>query len=106
MIQLHQFNLEESVKLLQLDDSQLALLKEFKPILERDVDEIIQQFYAHITKVPKLRGIIDQFSTLERLAVTLKKYLLSIFPDKIDEEYIMGRVKIGNVHNRQSKHFV
>lgn len=100
MIQLHQFDIEESIKLLQLDDSQLALLKEFKPILERDVDEIIKQFYAHITKVPKLRAIIDQFSSLERLAVTQKKYLLSIFPDKIDEEFIMWRVKIGGVHNR------
>ena len=100
MIQLHQFDLEESIKLLKLDNSELALLKEFKPIMERDVDEIIQQFYAHITKIPKLRGIIDQYSTLERLAVTQKRYLLSIFPDKIDEEFIMGRVKIGNAHNR------
>jgi heam-based aerotactic trancducer len=100
MIQLHQFDLNESIKLLKLDGEQLALLKEFKPIMERDVDEIVHRFYAHITKVSGLKGIIDQFSTLDRLYVTQKKYLLSIFTDKIDEEFVMWRVKIGDVHNR------
>lgn len=100
MIQLHQFDLEESLQLLRLDKEQLALLKEFKPIMERDVDEIVRNFYAHITTVPALKAVIDEHSTLERLYITLKKYLLSIFTDRIDENFMSWRVTIGNVHNR------
>lgn len=100
MIQLHQFDLQESIQLLRLDPAQLALLKEFKPIMERDVETIVKRFYAHITTVPGLKSIIDQFSTLDRLYITQKKYLLSIFTDQIDEEFMTWRIKIGEVHKR------
>lgn len=100
MIQLHQFSLEESVRLLRIDGEQLARLKEIRAIIERDVDEIVNNFYAHVTTIPGLKAIIDQFSTLEKLKITMKKYLLSLFPDKIDEEFMKWRVVIGEVHKR------
>lgn len=100
MIQLHQFSLDESVRLLRLDGEQLALLKEIRVVIEKDVEEIVHNFYAHVTTIPGLKAIIDQFSTLEKLKITMKKYLLSLFPDKIDEEFMKWRVTIGEVHNR------
>lgn len=100
MIQLHQFDLQESIKLLRLDEQQLTLLKEIRPLIERDADEIIRRFYDHVLTVPGLKAIIDQFSTVDRLYVTMKKYLLSIFTDKIDENFMSWRVKIGEVHKR------
>jgi heme-based aerotactic transducer len=100
MIQLHQFDLEESIQLLRLDANQLALLKEFRPILEREADGIVRQFYGHITRIPRLNEIIEQYSAVDRLMVTMKKYLMSIFTDKIDEDFMKWRVTIGNVHNR------
>ncbi|EHQ91925.1 globin-coupled sensor protein [Desulfosporosinus youngiae] len=100
MIQLHQFSLDEAVKLLRMDEGQLALLKEVRPVIERDAEEIIRNFYAHVTAFPDLKAIIDRFSSVEKLKVTMKKYLFSLFPDKIDEEFIQWRVKIGEVHKR------
>ncbi|HZK84408.1 MAG TPA: globin-coupled sensor protein [Desulfosporosinus sp.] len=100
MIQLHQFDLEESVQLLRLDPEQLALLKDIRPVIERDAENIIRNFYAHVTTLPGLKAIIDQFSTVETLKITMKKYLFTLFPDKIDEEYMQWRVTIGQVHNR------
>lgn len=100
MIQLHQFSLEESVRLLRIDGEQLALLKEIRVIIEKDAEEIVRNFYAHVTTIPGLKGIIDQFSTIEKLKITMKKYLLSLFPDKIDEEFMQWRVTIGEVHKR------
>lgn len=100
MINLHQFDLNESIKLLKLEQDQLNLLKEFKPIMERDVDQIVDQFYAHIMMIPQLSGIINEFSSVERLRGLQRNYLLSIFPDKLNEEYVMARVKIGNTHKR------
>lgn len=100
MIQLHQFDLQESLQLLRLDDQQLALLKELRPLMERDVDDIVRCFYGHVLTVPALKAVIDQHSALDRLYVTMKKYLLSIFTDKINEEFMSWRVTIGNVHKR------
>ncbi len=100
MIDLHQFDTNQSLQLLKLNEDQLALLQEFKPILERNVEDVVDKFYAHITKVPQMKGIIEEFSSVERLRGLQKNYLLSIFPAKIDDEFISGRIKIGNVHKR------
>ena len=100
MIQLRQFELDEAIRLLRIDAVQLALLKEVRPTIEQDTEEIINNFYAHITTFPRLKAIIDRFSTVDKLKVIQKKYLLSLFPDKIDEEFMQWRVTIGEVHKR------
>lgn len=100
MIELKEFRLDESMQLLKLDQVQLNLLQEIRPLIERDADEIVQRFYAHVTQVPGLNGIIDRFSTVERLQVTMKKYLLSLFPQRIDQEFMEWRITIGEVHKR------
>jgi len=100
LIQLHQFNLNESTQLLRMDAEQLTLLKEVHLVIEKDADEIIQNFYAHVTTLPGLKAIIDKFSTLEKLKITMKKYLLSLCPEKIDEEFMQWRVTIGKIHSQ------
>ncbi len=100
MIELKGFTLEESLQLLKLDQAQLNLLKEIRPLMERDADEIVRRFYAHVTLVPGLNGIIERFSSVERLQVTMKKYLLSLFPERIDAEFMAWRITIGEVHKR------
>ncbi|AFQ46063.1 methyl-accepting chemotaxis protein [Desulfosporosinus meridiei DSM 13257] len=100
LINLHQFSLDEAVRLLRIDGEQLTLLKEIRPIIEQDSEEIIRNFYAHVTTLPNLKAIIDRFSSVEKLKVTMKKYLFSLFPDKLDEEFLQWRVTIGEVHSR------
>lgn len=100
MINLHQFNTEQSLQLLKLDEGQLRLLQEFKPILESNVEDVVEKFYAHIMAVPQLKGIIDEFSSVDKLKGLQKRYLLSIFPAQIDDEFIASRIRIGNVHKR------
>lgn len=100
MIQLHQFNLDECVRLLRMDSEQLVLLKEVRLIIERDSEEIIRNFYAHVTTLPGLKAIIDRFSSVEKLKITMKKYLLTLCPEKIDEEFMQWRMTIGEVHTR------
>ncbi|AFM43207.1 methyl-accepting chemotaxis protein [Desulfosporosinus acidiphilus SJ4] len=100
MIQLHQFDLSESTQLLKIDAEQLNLLREVRVIIEKDVDQIVTNFYAHVVTIPALKAIIDQFSSVDKLKVTMKKYLLSLCPEKINEQFMEWRVTIGDVHNR------
>ena len=100
MIELHQFSIDESTQLLRMDSEQLNLLREIRLVIETDADEIIRNFYIHVTALPGLEAIIERFSSLEKLKITMKKYLLSLCPEKIDEEFVQWRVTIGEVHNR------
>ncbi|WP_088228963.1 globin-coupled sensor protein [Desulfosporosinus sp. FKB] len=100
MIQLHQFELTESTQLLKIDSEQLSLLKEVRAIIEKNADQIVTNFYAHVTTIPGLKAIIDQFSSVDKLKITMKKYLLSICPETINEQFMQWRVTIGEVHNR------
>ncbi|MHB1407211.1 MAG: methyl-accepting chemotaxis protein [Desulfitobacteriaceae bacterium] len=92
------FNIKESLQLLKMDAQELALLRELRPVLERDAEEIVHNFYAHVLKLPGLKEIADQFSSVERLKVTMKKYLLTLAPERIDEGFFSWRVTIGEVH--------
>jgi len=100
LIELHQFSIDESTQLLRMDSEQLNLLREIRLVIETDADEIIRNFYIHVTALPGLEAIIERFSSLEKLKITMKKYLLSLCPEKIDEEFVQWRVTIGEVHNR------
>ncbi len=100
MTTLQQFNLTESLQLLKINQAELALLQEFRPCLEKEVEAIVNNFYTHIIKIPNLKAIIEKHSSLDRLKVTMKKYLLSLFPERIDEQFMVWRITIGNVHQR------
>lgn len=97
---LHQFELNEAKQLLKLNEKELALFREFRPIMEREADQIVANYFAFITQIPGMKTIFDKFSALEKHKVIMKKYLLSLFPENIDEKYMQRRIPIGAVHRR------
>ncbi|KAB7668791.1 globin-coupled sensor protein [Bacillus sp. B1-b2] len=87
-------------KFVGLTESDLANLKELRPIMERSANRIVTAFYARLKEIPHLLQIIDKHSTIDRLKVTLEQYLIEMVQGKVDEKYIQGRIRIGQVHNR------
>ena len=83
-----------------LTEQDLLNLAKMKPIMEKNVEEIVKAFYDKLQQMPNLLGIINQYSTIERLTQTLIRYLLDMVSENIDEKYVNGRKRIGNVHNR------
>jgi heme-based aerotactic transducer len=100
MTDLHKFNLNESLQLLKLTKEEFTLLQEVKPFIEQNAGSIVANFYAHIGKIPGMRDIINRYSTIDRLSVTMKEYLLSIFSHEITDNYVERRIKIGQVHKK------
>ncbi|HVJ49701.1 globin-coupled sensor protein [Desulfitobacterium sp.] len=98
MVELNQFDLSESLRLLRLNESELVLLREFRPVMEQEVDQIVTNYFAYITQIPGMSAIFEKFSALERHKVIMKKYLLSLFPQRVDEEYLQRRIPIGKKH--------
>ena len=95
---------QQKVNYIHLSDKQLETIKELNTILELKIPEMVENFYADILKVDVLRNIIDKNSTVEKLKITLTQYLRKMMLANVDTEYIKGRQKIGQVHDRIKLH--
>jgi heme-based aerotactic transducer len=71
-----------------------------RPIFEKYVEQIVDEFYKRVGEIPSLIAIIRKHSSIERLKQTLQRYLLDMVSGEIGQNYIERRKVIGNVHNR------
>lgn len=92
--------LNEQMRMIDLSESDLNLLRRVKPSVEKNIDYIIDQFYNSVLGVDKLEAIILEHSSIESLKTTLREHIIEIFDGKVDEEYITKRMKIANIHKR------
>ena len=88
------------MKMIGLSERDLMVLQALQPLIEQHIDEITDQFYQSVIDVDKLRSIIVEHSTVERLKQTLKMHLVEMFSGMIDEEFIQKRLNIASVHQR------
>lgn len=63
------------------------------------VDEMVEVFYESLTEVDYLNQIIYDNTTIERLKITQRKYLEQLLSGKVNREYILSRVVVGQVHS-------
>lgn len=95
-----QVELNEQMRMIDLTESDLELLRKMKPIVERHIDYIIEQFYSSVLGVEKLEAIILEHSSIERLKTTLRTHIIEVFDGNVDKEYIAKRLKIANIHKK------
>ncbi len=94
----NEFN--EQMRMIDLTEEDLKLLRRVKPIVERNIDYITEKFYNSVLGVDKLEAIIVKHSSIDRLKTTLREHIIEIFNGNIDEEYISKRLAIANIHKR------
>lgn len=92
--------LNEQMQMIDLTEDDLSLLRLMKPVVERDIDSITEQFYNTVLGVNKLEAIILEHSSIERLKKTLKRHIIEIFDGNVDEHYIAKRLNIAKIHKR------
>lgn len=92
--------LNEQMRMIDLTEEDLSLLRLMKPTVERQIDYITDQFYSTVLAVNKLEAIILEHSTIERLKRTLKQHIIEIFDGNIDEQYVAKRLTIAKIHKR------
>lgn len=93
-------DLNEQMRMIDLTEEDLRLLRLMKPVVERRIDDITDQFYNTVLGVNKLEAIILEHSSIERLKKTLREHIIEIFDGNVNEEYIAKRLKIANIHKR------
>jgi len=92
--------LNEQMRMIGLTEGDLQLLRQVRPQMEIRLDNIIETFYQSVLDVEKLKNIILEHSTIERLKQTLKAHLLEICNGDINEAYVAKRLRIAQVHKR------
>ncbi len=90
--------LKQQLNMLKLTDTDLKYLSAFQPYVEKNINDIIDSFYAVLGMDSSLVKIINEHSSVERLKVTLKKHIYEMFSGVIDEEFIQKRKRIAHVH--------
>lgn len=82
----------------RFSDEDAALLAELRPTFERHADEIVEQFYEHLTEYDTLHVLLSDAPTVERLKRMQREYMVSLTLGTYDEDYFRSRFRIGRVH--------
>ncbi|MDQ0216706.1 heme-based aerotactic transducer [Oikeobacillus pervagus] len=90
--------LQQQVEMIHLTEKDLKLAKAVQPLIQEHIEGIVRSFYTTILKIPHLKKIIDDSSTVERLRMTLTHHIIEMFDGKINEEYIKKRERVAHVH--------
>jgi len=85
------------------------LLADWMPRIEGRIGGIVERFYEHQISIDEIALLIGDADTLNRLKVTLARYVRDLFSGCYDADYVNNRLRIGVVHKRigvEPKHYL
>ncbi|GIN19182.1 MAG TPA: chemotaxis protein [Bacillus bacterium] len=88
----------DKISMIHLSDKDMKLLKSIQPLIEANIDRLVEDFYTIVMNVESLKVIIDEHSTVDRLRKTLRVHIIEMFEGNIDQSFIEKRLKIAKVH--------
>jgi signal transduction histidine kinase len=77
-----------------------ANLRELRELLDGQVEELVEAFYAHLWKFEETRRILGDDAQVARLKELQKAYFTRLIEGKPDSEYFEGRLRVGSAHQR------
>lgn len=87
-------------RLLEITEDEAASLREAKPLITSDLDDIVESFYSRLVDMEGVSQLIGDSESLFRLKNHLRGYLRNLFDGVYDSEYVQSRLRIGLVHKR------
>lgn len=100
---------KERLVFLSINQDTLNHVREAAHILLPYKAELVNHFYENLQSIDHLKKIILEHSTIDRLRQTMERYLDQFLHGEINNEYIMTRILIGQVHSRihlTAEHFI
>lgn len=93
-------DIAKQIKMIDLTQQDLFILKQLNPLVQDEIEHIVNKFYKNLEVESSLMHIIQDNSSVERLKKTLRIHISEMFAGEIDEAYIAKRIKIAQVHLR------
>ena len=85
---------------LRIDDETRALLRGFRPLLEKSIPAILDDFYAHVTKEDSLRRMFADETHVQHARAAQAQHWMRMFSGTFDDEYFQSVERIGKAHCR------
>lgn len=92
--------IRQQLSMINLQEDDLKCLKSFQPIVEEHVEVVAETFYKILLGVDKLKQIIHDHTTVERLKGTLRQHVIEMFNGRVDKEFMEKRLRIAQAHQR------
>jgi methyl-accepting chemotaxis protein len=93
-------SLRSRLEFIGIDTATRAALRELQPLISRALPSILDKFYAHLTKVPRLAGLFPDDATIRRAKQAQIKHWTAITTGTFDEAYLKSVRHIGATHQR------
>ncbi|MEI4791317.1 globin-coupled sensor protein [Bacillus sp. FJAT-53060] len=93
-------DITKQIKMIDLTQKDLFILKQLNPIVQDDIEQIVDTFYKNLEVESSLMHIIQDHSSVDRLKKTLRIHISEMFEGVIDEAYVAKRIKIAQAHLR------
>lgn len=87
-------------ELVGLGSHEAAALLRCRPLIEEEIEAIVEEFYRIQSSDREIAGIIGDLETLRRLHSAQRQYVLELFSGDTDLRYVQNRLRIGLVHKR------
>lgn len=86
------------MKMIDLSKSDLDIIKSIQPLIEKNIDLLVNTFYDTILNLDHLKEMVLKHSTVDRLKKTLRRHMIELFDGNIDKNFINKRLKVANIH--------
>lgn len=86
--------------LFDFTDEDVAVLTSLRPLVEPDIDLLVEMFYDKQTSHDEVALVIGDKDTLTRLKGMMHRYVLDLFSGYYGEDYVNKRLRVGKVHQR------
>ncbi|API92949.1 globin-coupled sensor protein [Virgibacillus pantothenticus] len=100
VINIHDASVLQKMEMTHLTETDLKRLKSLQPLIVKNMDLLVESFYSTILQFNHLRRIIEKYSTIDRLRLTLKQYVNDLFKAEINQAYLEKRFAIAKTHYR------
>lgn len=92
--------IEERKQLIGFTAEDSAALQRWKPVVQRDIELIVDEFYRRQRSISEVALLIGDAETFRRLHHSMRRYVLELFDGFYDSEYVNKRLRIGKVHKQ------
>lgn len=91
-------SIREQLKIIDLTEHDLRIVKAIEPILQQNMNIVIDSFYEAILTIPELSNLLHKHSNPERLKKVLQGHMFMVFSGKIDSTFLESCTKIAKAH--------
>lgn len=101
--------MNERLAVMKITKETLNDVRQTEPILTTYKTEIMEQFYHYFTSVTAIKDILEKHTSKAQISRIMEAYLTGFLQAKLDKEYIMSRIYIGqqlSKINVTAEHFI